>query len=103
MCAVPSMAVFCNSLTSWFPGMLLTYFLNDLLLLLLHIIVYLIKSSDHRINAILTAIFAAFCNLASSFYNTVHPFSFYFSPLYPLTSHERIYKVYVLTTRGSIE
>ena len=28
MCAVPSMAVFCSSLTSWFPGMLLTYFLN---------------------------------------------------------------------------
>jgi len=29
MCAVPSMAVFCSSLTSWFPGMSLTYFLND--------------------------------------------------------------------------
>jgi len=29
MCAVPNMAVFCNSLTSCFPGMLLTYFLND--------------------------------------------------------------------------
>ena len=29
-CAVPNMAVFCSSLTSWFPGMLLTYFLNDL-------------------------------------------------------------------------
>jgi hypothetical protein len=28
MCAVPNMAVFCCSLTSWFPGMLLTYFLN---------------------------------------------------------------------------
>jgi len=28
MCAVPSMAVFCSSLTSWFPGMLLMYFLN---------------------------------------------------------------------------
>jgi len=28
MCAVPNMAVFCISLTSWFPGMLLTYFLN---------------------------------------------------------------------------
>ena len=34
MCAVPNMAVFCSSLTSCFPGMLLTYFLNDLLLLL---------------------------------------------------------------------
>jgi hypothetical protein len=29
MCAVPNMAVFCSSLTSWFPGMLLTCFLND--------------------------------------------------------------------------
>ena len=28
MCAVPNMAVFCSS-TSWFPGMLLTYFIND--------------------------------------------------------------------------
>ena len=35
MCAVPNMAVFCSSLTSWFPGMLLTYFLLLLLLLLL--------------------------------------------------------------------
>jgi hypothetical protein len=29
MCAVPNMTVFCSSLTSWFPVMLLTYFLND--------------------------------------------------------------------------
>ena len=29
-CAVPNMTVFWSSLTSWFPGMLLTYFLNDL-------------------------------------------------------------------------
>jgi hypothetical protein len=29
MCAVPNMAVFCSSLILWFPGMLLTYFLND--------------------------------------------------------------------------
>ena len=28
-CAVPNVAVFCSSLTSWFHGMLLTYFLND--------------------------------------------------------------------------
>jgi len=28
MCAVPNMAVFCSFLTSSFPGMLLTYFLN---------------------------------------------------------------------------
>jgi len=30
MCAVPNMAVCCSSLTSCFPGMLLTYFLNDI-------------------------------------------------------------------------
>jgi len=29
ICAVSNMAVFCSSLTSCFPGMLLTYFLND--------------------------------------------------------------------------
>jgi hypothetical protein len=29
MCAVPNMAVFCSSLTSWLAGMVLTYFLND--------------------------------------------------------------------------
>ena len=29
MCAVPNMAVFWSSLTSCFPGMLLTYFLNE--------------------------------------------------------------------------
>jgi hypothetical protein len=29
VCAVPNMAVFCSSLTSWFLGTLLTYFLND--------------------------------------------------------------------------
>jgi len=30
MCGVSNMAVFCSSFTSWFPGMLLTYFLNYL-------------------------------------------------------------------------
>ena len=29
MGSVPSMAIFCSSLTSCFPGMLLVYFLND--------------------------------------------------------------------------
>jgi hypothetical protein len=28
MCTVPNMAVFCSSLTSWIPDMLLTYFMN---------------------------------------------------------------------------
>ena len=30
MCAVPNMAVFCSSRTSWLPGRLPTYFQNDL-------------------------------------------------------------------------
>jgi len=30
MCAVHNLAVFCSSLTSWFPGMLHMYFLNDI-------------------------------------------------------------------------
>jgi len=30
VCAVPRVAVFWSSLTSYFPGMLLTYFMNDL-------------------------------------------------------------------------
>jgi len=30
VCAVPNMIDFCSSLTSWFLGMSLTYFLNDL-------------------------------------------------------------------------
>jgi len=29
MCAVPNIVIFCISLTSWFPGTLLTRFLND--------------------------------------------------------------------------
>jgi uncharacterized membrane protein len=29
MWAVPDMAVFCSSLILWFPGIVLTYFLND--------------------------------------------------------------------------
>jgi hypothetical protein len=29
VCAVPNMAVFCSSLTLWFPGTLLRYFLNS--------------------------------------------------------------------------
>ena len=39
MCAVPNMAVFCSSLTSWFPGMLLTYFLNDFIIIIIIIII----------------------------------------------------------------
>jgi hypothetical protein len=39
MCAVPNVAVFCSSLTSWFPGMLLTYFLNDFEMVIIIIII----------------------------------------------------------------
>jgi hypothetical protein len=42
MCAVPNMAVFCSSLTSWFPGMLLTYFLNDFEIVIIIIIIIII-------------------------------------------------------------
>ena len=55
MCAVPNMAVFCSSLTSCFPGMLLTYFLNDFeivpvaLLLLVIIIIIIIIIITYKI------------------------------------------------------
>ena len=42
MCAMPNMAVFCSSLTSWFPGMLLTYFLNVFEIIIIIIIVIII-------------------------------------------------------------
>lgn len=29
VCTVPSMAVFCSSFMSWFPGMVLRYFVDD--------------------------------------------------------------------------
>jgi hypothetical protein len=60
MCAVPNIAVFCSSLTSWFPGKVLTYFLNDfemvpvalllLLLLLLTAIELLLGDSTDKSN-----------------------------------------------------
>jgi hypothetical protein len=48
MCTVLNVAVFCSSLTSWFPGMLLTYFLNDfeLLLLLLLLLLFAFWSNE---------------------------------------------------------
>jgi hypothetical protein len=51
MCAVPNVAVFCGSQTSWFPGMLLTYFLNDLLLLLLLYYYYYHHHNHHLLYA----------------------------------------------------
>jgi len=49
MCAVPNMAVFWSSLTSCFPGMLLTYFLNnfELLLLLLLLLISCVSVTKH--------------------------------------------------------
>jgi len=38
MCAVPNMAVFCSSLTSWSPGMSLTYFLIIIIIIIIIII-----------------------------------------------------------------
>ena len=35
MCAVPNMAVFSSSFTSCFPGMLLMYFLNDFIIIII--------------------------------------------------------------------
>ena len=60
MCAVPNMAVFCSSLTSCFPGMLLTYFLNDfeivpvalLLLVIIIIITYKICFLAFHVNSL---------------------------------------------------
>ena len=57
MCAILNMAVFCSSLTSCFPGMLLTYFLNDFeivpvapsLLLLLLLLLLLFWSSLYKV------------------------------------------------------
>jgi len=67
VCAVPNMAVFCSFLTSYFPDMLLTYFLNDfeivpvaplllLLFLLLSILLLLLLVVVVVVVVVLTAI-----------------------------------------------
>jgi hypothetical protein len=38
MCAVPNMAVFCSSLTSWFPGMLLKFIIIIIIIITIIII-----------------------------------------------------------------
>jgi len=38
MCAVPNMAVFCSSLTSWFPGMFLTFIIIIIIIIIVIII-----------------------------------------------------------------
>jgi hypothetical protein len=50
MCAVPNMAVFCSSLTSWIPGTLLRYFLNGFEMVpVAHIILIARLRSDERL------------------------------------------------------
>jgi hypothetical protein len=49
MCVVPNMAVFCTSLTSWFPGTVLTYLLLLLLLLLTAIELSLCSTTEKPI------------------------------------------------------
>jgi len=58
MCAVPNMAVFCSSLTSWFPGISLTYFLNDLEILLLLLLLQLSFHSAVLIRSLLLVEFS---------------------------------------------
>ena len=36
VCAVPNVAVFCNSLTSCFPGIILTYFIIIIIIIFIH-------------------------------------------------------------------
>ena len=42
-CAVPNKAVFCSSLTSWFPGMLLTYFIIIIIIIIIIIEITFLK------------------------------------------------------------
>jgi hypothetical protein len=60
MCAVPNMVVFCSSLTAWFPGMVLTYILNDFEMvpvapiiagIIIIIIIIIIAVSYHRLSS----------------------------------------------------
>ena len=55
MCAVPNMAVFCSFLTSCFPGVLLTYFLNDFEIvpvasIIIIIIIIIIAATNNNCN-----------------------------------------------------
>jgi hypothetical protein len=60
MCVVPNMVAFCSSLTSWFPGMVLTYILNDFEMvavapiitgIIIIIIINIIAVSCHRLSS----------------------------------------------------
>jgi hypothetical protein len=77
MCAVPNMAVSCSSLISWFPGMLLTHFLNDFEITIIIIILgisfmqgiytYIPEANhvpkEHRVAGILVLLFPVFISL----------------------------------------
>jgi len=39
MCAVPNMTVCCSSLTSWFPGMFLTYFIIIIIIIIVVVVI----------------------------------------------------------------
>jgi hypothetical protein len=52
MCAVPNMAVFCSSLTSWFPEMSLTYFLYYYY----YYYYYLLQLSFHSVTVVFTPV-----------------------------------------------
>jgi len=67
MCAVPIMAVSCSSLTSCFPGMLLTYFLNDFEIVpVAHIITGIMAFTCHV--RCITVIRSLYFRIFSSYY-----------------------------------
>ena len=57
VCTVPNMAVFCSSLTSWFPGMLLTYFLNNFEIVPVAPIIYFIYYYNSIWMSLVTGLF----------------------------------------------
>ena len=74
-CAEPSMAVFCSSFISCFPGMLLTYFLNDFELLLL--LLYDMDVSCHKPILPGTSLEPAVIPTAQASRFTLHYFPYY--------------------------
>jgi len=75
MCAVLNMAVFCSSLTSWFPGMLLTYFLNDFELIPLLILLLLLLYFDCYIESQPTNCRAPKHNLSNHFEKVIFDYN----------------------------
>jgi hypothetical protein len=79
MCAVHNMAVFCSSLTSWFPGMVLTYFLNDFDMVPVAPITLVNKILSHeRFIVFLTYLFTLNPNMQSKFFHYPHFFTMAF-------------------------